>query len=120
MIRDEEGSTFFMYIYLFLENGSKKLIFRKLKGTQGNLGFFKGSARRSRELKGTWVSSREALVEVMKGNKQKTQERGQKNSGKGAKKLRKRGKKTQEKGQKNSGKGAKKRKHRSALRALKN
>ena len=81
-----------MYIYLFLENGSKKLIFRKLKGTQGNLGFFKGSARRSRELKGTWVSSREALVEVMKGNKQK-------NSGKGAKK-------TQEKGQKNSGKGA--------------
>ena len=53
----------FTFFY-FVENGSKKLIKGKLKGTQGNLGFFKGSARRSRELKGTWVSSREALVEV--------------------------------------------------------
>ena len=72
-----------MYIYLFyfVENGSEKLIFRKLKGTQANLGFFKGSARRSRELKGTWVSLREALVEVMRKQA--------KNSGKGAKKLRK-------------------------------
>ena len=80
-IRDEKGSTFFLCIFTFfyfVENGSEKLIFRKLKGTQVNLGFFKGSARRSRELKGTqrksrelkgtWVSSREALVEVMKGN----------------------------------------------------
>ena len=43
-----------MYIYLFyfVENGSEKLIFRKLKRTQANLGFFKGSACRSRELKG--------------------------------------------------------------------
>ena len=66
-----------MYIYLFyfVENGSKKLVFRKLKGTQGNLGFFKGSARRS--------------------NGRKNLQR-EKNSGKIRKKLRKLQKKTQE------------------------
>ena len=61
-IRDEEGSTFFLCIFTyfyFVENGSKKLDFRKLKGTQGN----------SRELKGTQGNSREALVEVMEGKK---------------------------------------------------
>ena len=34
----------FFYVHLsffyFVENGSKKLIFRQLMGTQGNLGFF--------------------------------------------------------------------------------
>ena len=60
--RDEEGSTFF-YVYLsffyFVENDSIKLIFRKLKGTQGNLGFSKGSAHKSRESKGTQGNSGE-------------------------------------------------------------
>ena len=48
----------FTFFY-FVENGSEMLIFRKLKGTQVNLGFFKGSARRSRELKGSKGNSRE-------------------------------------------------------------
>ena len=76
-----------------------------IKGTRGNSRELDDTRGNSRELKGTWVSSREALVEVIKGNKQKTQEKGHK---------------SQERGQKNSGKGAKKRKHRSTLRALKN
>ena len=56
-----KAPLFSMYIYFFyfVANGSKKLVFRKLKGTQVNLGFFKGSARRSRELKGSKGNSRE-------------------------------------------------------------
>ena len=89
MIRDEEGSTFSLCIFtFFLENGSKKLIFRKLKGTQRNLGFFKGSARRSRELKGT-----QGNLGIFKGSACRSNERKQaKKLRKGGKKLRKRGK----------------------------
>ena len=58
----------FFYVHLSREleqtEGTRRNS-REVKGSQGNL----------KELKGTWVSSREALVEVMEG----------KNSGKGAK-----------------------------------